>query len=91
MMAPHRKARKMTNEEQLLKAVQRQTQTALHVLPAMVNIRNWLEQDTAGKRYDPLKRDAKTVMDALEQIGIDGQAWANPTEPPATGENGSDL
>lgn len=75
-----RRAERMDENKRMLLTIKRQTKAALEALPEMLAIKQWLDLDTAGKRYDPLKVSARKVMEALEQIGIDGAAYKeNPT------------
>lgn len=84
MAAERKKASRMDDNRRMLLAIQKQTKAALDALPEMVKIRQWLDLDTAGKRYDPLKAAARNVMETLEKIALDGAAFkdipANPTE-----------
>lgn len=84
MMATDRpKARRMDEEKRLTAIIVRQTQSAINAHRAMLEIKKWLDLDTAGKKFDALKLDARKVMDELDAIALEGAAYLPPS--PETG------
>ena len=77
MMAAPQKARKMDEERRATLAMQRCHQKVLAALPAMVSIQKWLVNDTAGARFELLKVDARKVMDALDEVALEGAPFTS--------------
>jgi len=78
-MTDRRKATKMTDERRMRLDMERIRTASQDAARAFVEMHKWIANDTAGRKFDMMKRDAVAVSEALTTIALTAANWKEPT------------
>lgn len=78
-MTDRRKATKMSDERRMRLDMERIRTGAQEAVRAFVELHKWIQHDTAGRKFDMMKRDAAAVSEALANIALTAANWKEPT------------